>query len=141
MDATYILFATAGNCVSERHWHEAETVFAEGRDTLERHFAMEEKAMFIAGENAIGSGGPTGLMRMEHQHIRSVLGMLDDALERFDADGFTKYSETLNIMLRQHTSKRESIRYLMAGQTLSTEEEYISISKNTDARRRTAPEQ
>lgn len=112
------LFASAGGCVSRRHWHEAAFFFSECRDSLERDFAMEEDALTLYGEGLFGKRqGASALMRAEHRRIRCVLGMLDEALGMGDADGFMRYSRDLEAILRQHGDKKESLRYLMAQQT------------------------
>jgi hypothetical protein len=112
------LFASAGGCVSKKHWHEAAFIFAECRDSLERDFAKEEEALNLYGETPFGKcQGANELMRAEHHRIRCVLGMLDDALDVCDVEGFMRYSRDLDAILRQHGNKKESIRYLMAQQT------------------------
>jgi DUF438 domain-containing protein len=125
------LLASTDNRVREARWREAEIVFTECRESLERHFAMEERSLFIVYEKAIGiSEGPTSIMRMEHRQIRAVLAMLNEALDRFDAEGFIKHTGTLDTMLRQHCMKKESVRYLMADETFSVEQEALANSKN-----------
>lgn len=117
-----VAFTGPVNNISDANWREAEAVFAECRASLERHFAMEEKILFLAYENAIGkSEGPTSIMRREHHQIRSVLAMLNEALDKCDANDFVRHSEALDAMLRQHYIKKESIRYLMADETFSAE--------------------
>jgi hypothetical protein len=111
------LFASAGSCVSRKHWHEAAFIFAECRDSLERDFAIEEDALILHGETPFGKRqGASELMRAEHRCIRYVLGMLDAALDVCDANGFMRYSRDLDAILRQHGNKKESLRYLMAQQ-------------------------
>jgi hemerythrin-like domain-containing protein len=113
-------FIEAENCVSASLWDRAEICFQKFSDALEHHFAMEEKVLFLAFENAIGSAeGPTNVMRNEHRQIRGITSMLDQALKRRDANAFLGHAETLNILVQQHNMKEEGILYLMADRLLS----------------------
>lgn len=119
-------FIEAETCASTGLWERAEACFQQFCDALERHFAKEEKVLFLAFENAIGSSnGPTGVMRNEHQQIHGIVSMLQDALKRRDEDAFLGHSETLNIMMQQHNLKEESILYLMADRVLSEQKNDI----------------
>lgn len=120
------LFANAETSVSNNDWSTAETALKGFSESLERHFAMEEKVLFLAFEKAIGSSeGPTSVMRMEHKQLRAILGMLQESLAARDAEGFLGYSETLNTMMQQHNMKEESILYLMTDRVLSGQHEEI----------------
>ena len=129
------LFANAETCVGDDRWTDAEKLLNSFNDALEHHFAMEEKVLFLAFEQAIGSSeGPTAVMRMEHRQIRSILTMLQEALGKRDADAFFGSSETLNTMLQQHNMKEESILYLMTDRVLSgRQDEIIGAMRNIDA--------
>jgi hemerythrin-like domain-containing protein len=110
----------AENCVNENLWDRAEIWLQKFCESLERHFAMEEKILFLAFEKAIGSSeGPTSVMRNEHQQIRGITSMLQSALTRCEANAFLGHADTLNIMMQQHNLKEESILYLMADRVLS----------------------
>lgn len=129
------LFVSAETSVSENDWESAEATLAAFSAGLERHFAMEEKVLFLAFEKAIGSSeGPTHVMRMEHKQLRSILAMLQESLAERDADAFLGYSETLNTMMQQHNMKEESILYLMTDRVLSgQEDDIIHAMQNVDA--------
>jgi hemerythrin-like domain-containing protein len=110
----------AENCVNENLWDRAEIWLQKFCESLEHHFAMEEKILFLAFEKAIGSSeGPTSVMRNEHQQIRGITSMLQSALTRREANAFLGHADTLNIMMQQHNLKEESILYLMADRVLS----------------------
>lgn len=122
-------FIEAETCASTGLWERAEACFQQFCDALKRHFAKEEKVLFLAFENAIGSSnGPTGVMRNEHQQIHGIVSMLQDALRRRDQDAFLGHSETLNIMMQQHNLKEESILYLMTDRVLSAQKSEIITS-------------
>jgi len=129
------MFAEAETCVGDNRWAEADALLKAFNDALEHHFAMEERVLFLAFEQAIGSSeGPTAVMRMEHRQIRAITAMLQEALAKRDADAFFGCSETLNTMLQQHNMKEESILYLMTDRVLSgRQDEIISAMRDIDA--------
>jgi hemerythrin-like domain-containing protein len=125
------LFAAAETAVSKGRWDEAAALFGGFEEGLERHFAMEEKVLFVAFEKATGSSaGPTAVMRMEHAQIRSIMTLLHDAMANRDADDFLGHAETLNTMIQQHNMKEESILYPMTDRMLSTEREPVLEAMN-----------
>ncbi|GAB3554456.1 hemerythrin domain-containing protein [Noviherbaspirillum agri] len=113
-------FASAESSVVKKQWAEAEASLKDFSSALERHFTMEEKVLFPEFEAATGSTqGPTSVMRMEHQQMRSILALLQEALEQQDVDNFLGNSDTLNTMMQQHNMKEESILYVMSDRVLS----------------------
>jgi hemerythrin-like domain-containing protein len=128
-------FIQAETNVSNNCWEQAESDLAHFVEALERHFAMEEKVMFPEFEKATGStGGPTAVMRMEHQQLRSIVALLQEALAARDADTYLGHSETLNTMMQQHNMKEESILYPMADRVLSgSQDDIIGAMSEIDA--------
>jgi len=51
-------------------------------DSMRRHFAMEEDVLFPAfdARSGMGGGGPTAMMRMEHQQMRGLLDQIGAAM-------------------------------------------------------------
>lgn len=129
------LFASAETNASQNKWEEAQANLKEFITALERHFGMEEKVLFPEFENVTGSTqGPTNVMRMEHQQMRSILEMLQDSAKRCSTDDFLGYSETLNTMMQQHNMKEESILYMMTDRVLAgRQDEIIKTMSGTDA--------
>lgn len=129
------LFASAETNASQNKWEEAQANLKEFITALERHFGMEEKVLFPEFENVTGSTqGPTNVMRMEHQQMRSILEMLQDSANRCSTDDFLGYSETLNTMMQQHNMKEESILYVMTDRVLAgRQDEIIKTMSGTDA--------
>ncbi len=129
------LFASAETNASQNKWEEAQANLKEFITALERHFGMEEKVLFPEFENVTGSTqGPTNVMRMEHQQMRSILEMLQDSAKRCSTDDFLGYSETLNTMMQQHNMKEESILYVMTDRVLAgRQDEIIKTMSGTDA--------
>ncbi|MGK5090980.1 hemerythrin domain-containing protein [Deltaproteobacteria bacterium TL4] len=95
---------------------------------LRRHFAMEERIAFPAFEKQTGMmGGPTQVMRMEHEQMLNTLPEIDEALDDQDYDTVLGIGETLLILMQQHNMKEENILYPMIDQHLSNAEEFIKL--------------
>lgn len=116
------LFATAENAVAARDWPQAQSEFARFLASIRHHFAMEEEILFPAFEQRTGmSGGPTSIMRAEHQQMNSLLDSMAAALQGRNETGYLGLSETLLMLMRQHNLKEENILYPMADQALNGE--------------------
>ena len=117
------LFAAAENAVSEKDWTRARAHFDKFNASMRRHFAREEDVLFPAFETRTGmSGGPTFVMRAEHQQMNNLLTEMDAALEHTDGKHFLGLSETLLMLMRQHNMKEENILYPMSDQALADEQ-------------------
>lgn len=88
---------------------------------LRRHIAMEEEVMFPALESAasMGGGGPTAVMRIEHQQMIGLLDQIDAAVESGDAEQALDIGDTLLMLIQQHTIKEEGTLYPMAENLLA----------------------
>ncbi len=71
------------------------------------------------------SMGPTQVMRMEHEQIRSLSRDLAQQIQRQDADDFLGLSETLLTLMQQHNIKEEQVLYRLADQTLVGEHDML----------------
>ncbi|HJN77532.1 MAG TPA: hemerythrin domain-containing protein [Myxococcota bacterium] len=89
--------------------------------TMLRHLAMEEEVMFPAFEQATGmvGGGPTAVMRMEHEQMRGLLGGMKEAAAQGDTEAVLNLGDTLLMLIQQHNMKEEQILYPMADRVLS----------------------
>ena len=83
---------------------------------MRRHLAMEEEVLFPAFEAAsgMGGGGPTAVMRMEHQQMRGLLDQIAVAVESGDAQEALDIGDTLLMLIQQHNVKEEGMLYPMA---------------------------
>jgi hemerythrin-like domain-containing protein len=101
---------------------EWERVPAEVRalaEATEAHFRLEEEGLFPALEAAApAAGGPTSVMRMEHQQIRQMLDDLRAAAAARDKAECLGLLETLHLLVQQHNAKEEAILYPLADRTL-----------------------
>ena len=80
------------------------------------HAHLEDDALFKELEQHIGSDGPIGVMRMEHDEIESTLVRILQATERDDAKQMALHAIEV---ARSHFSKEENILFPMAEQMLS----------------------
>jgi iron-sulfur cluster repair protein YtfE (RIC family) len=117
------LFAAAENAVAVKDWANARALFNTFTAGMRRHFSREEDILFPAIEARTGmSGGPTFVMRSEHQQMNHLLSEMHGALERADGAAYLGLSETLLMLMRQHNMKEENILYPMADQALAGEQ-------------------
>ena len=115
-DASY---AVAEEKVAAGRWDEAGQSWTTYRNALETHLNREEGLLFPAFEAQTGNTqGPTAVMRMEHEQMRSLVSEMDEAIVAKDADSFLGLAETLMILTQQHNMKEEQILYPMIDQML-----------------------
>ncbi len=90
---------------------------------LLRHLRMEEEVMFPAFEQASGmtDGGPTFVMRSEHDQMRGLIEQMGVAADGDDYDELVDLGDTLLMLIQQHNQKEEHMLYPMAEQALSAD--------------------
>ena len=114
------IFARVETLAAKADWPAAAAAMAEFSGALHAHFAAEEDHLFPAFEAATGmSGGPTTVMRAEHDEMRTFLDSMQAAIDVRDADEFAGEAETLMIMIQQHNMKEENILYPMCDARLA----------------------
>lgn len=91
-----------------------------------RHFRIEEEILFPAFEAATGmTGGPTQVMRIEHQQMKGLLEEMRQSLLLGNLSRIPKVSETLMLLMQQHNLKEENILYPMMDQHLGNQVESL----------------
>ncbi len=91
-----------------------------------RHFEIEETLLFPAFEAATGSqGGPTQVMRMEHEQMKALLQRMETAFHEGDLTQLARVGETLMILMQQHNLKEENMLYPMMDQVLAPQREKL----------------
>ena len=90
---------------------------------LLKHLRMEEEVLFPAFEQATGmtDGGPTFVMRPEHDQMRGLLEQMDAAAEGGEHDELADLGDTLLMLIQQHNLKEEHMLYPMAEQALGAD--------------------
>jgi len=88
---------------------------------MRRHLAMEEEVLFPAFESAarMAGGGPTAVMRVEHQQMRGLLDQIESAMESGDTEQAMDIGDTLLMLIQQHNIKEEGMLYPMAENVLA----------------------
>ena len=88
---------------------------------MRRHLAMEEDVLFPAFDamSGMGGGGPTAMMKMEHQQMRGLLDQIGEAIEAGDAQEAMDIGDTLLMLIQQHNVKEEGMLYPMAENILA----------------------
>jgi iron-sulfur cluster repair protein YtfE (RIC family) len=90
--------------------------------SMRAHLGMEEEILFPAFEAATGmTGGPTQVMRMEHQQMRGVLDQMGAASSRGDHRELLDQGDTLLMLIQQHNQKEEGMLYPMSERALGAE--------------------
>lgn len=116
-------FAQVEDAVAKGDWGKAANLQRRFGADLDAHFGVEEGTLFPSFEAATGmTGGPTRIMRLEHQQMRSLLADLDASLSGRDKDEFLGSAETLLLLMQQHNMKEENILYPMCDQSLAGDE-------------------
>lgn len=120
------LYTDAENALANKNIDEAKRLYNEFYRATNHHFNMEERALFTTFEKRTGMmGGPTQMMRYEHQQLRAQLESMLKALETDQYDDFFGIGESFMIMLQQHNMKEEQMLYPMIDQTLGTDGELM----------------
>ena len=92
--------AEAEDAAASERWEEARAAFDAFAGATERHFEAEESVLFPRFEAAPGTpGGPTAVMREEHDEMRRLLAGMRHSLEASDREGFLDGCETMLLMM------------------------------------------
>jgi iron-sulfur cluster repair protein YtfE (RIC family) len=107
------LLASAKQALHAGDVARATARFAEFREGLERHIALEEEILFPAFEASTGASGagPTHVMRGEHSELRRLMAEIAGALERGGDEGRTTPLAALTARIYAHNGKEERILY------------------------------
>ncbi len=115
-------FAVAETAALTDDWGDAEAAFKAFRDSMARHFRIEEEVLFPALSSSGGPSGPVQVMLMEHAQIKELLKQMDEAVERKDGEEYGGLSETLLMVMQQHNHKEENILYPIMDHILASEQ-------------------
>jgi iron-sulfur cluster repair protein YtfE (RIC family) len=129
------LFASAEAAVAQKNWDSARSLFERFQAAMAHHLAMEEEILFPAFEARTGNSmGPTQVMRMEHEQMRSLLQDMASAVAASNQSRYLGLSETLNMLMQQHNLKEENMLYPMSDQVLGGEREAVILAMEAIAR-------
>ncbi len=120
------LYSEAENALADKKIDEAKALFDQFYCATNHHFDMEERELFITFEKRTGMmGGPTQMMRYEHQQLRAQLESMLKALTEGKYDDFFGIGESFMIMLQQHNMKEEQMLYPMIDRALAGDAEIM----------------
>jgi hemerythrin-like domain-containing protein len=120
------VYTKAENALSAKDAEGAKTLFEQFCQMTNHHFEMEERELFITFEKRTGMmGGPTQMMRYEHQQLRSLLESMRLALSENRTNDFFGIGESMMIMLQQHNMKEEQMLYPMIDRALGGDGEIM----------------
>lgn len=124
-------FAQAETSVEQADWPLAGGAFQRFVTLIEQHFSAEETVLFPAFEQATGmAGGPTSVMRMEHEQMRGLFADMRAAVSDQRGDDFLGDAQTLLILMQQHNMKEENILYPMCDQVLAAQSALMDSLQN-----------
>ena len=126
------LFASAEAAVAQNNWDSARSLFDRFLAAMAHHLAMEEEVLFPAFEARTGmSEGPTQVMRMEHEQMRTLFQDMARAVADANRNSYLGLSETFNMLMQQHNLKEENMLYPMSDQVLGGERDSLVRSMQT----------
>ncbi len=112
-------FARARDAAAAGDWAAASRWGGMFLREIARHIDIEEELLFPAFERSTGSsGGPTAVMRAEHERMREWFATMREALEARDAERYAEASRALGALLEGHNMKEENILYPMLDRLL-----------------------
>ena len=98
-----------------KDWSAAALAARDLSVALNRHFTLEEKALFPALAQVFKvAENPIGIMVAEHTQMRTLLAELNEAVAIRDQATYLGVLETLHFLIQQHNSKEEGVLYPMA---------------------------
>ena len=109
----------------------AESIFLSFKNELERHIIWEEDILFPVFEKKTGikDGGPTSVMRMEHNQIKNHLQEIKRKLHTKKIQGPCKEEVALFKVLESHNQKEENILYPGIDNLTSEQEKELMIKE------------
>lgn len=112
-------FTSAEEAIAKGEWQQGTLLWSQFAQELEKHFLREESILFPDFETRTGmAGGPTQMMRMEHEQMRALVVEINKAVQSQEQEQFLALTETLMITMQQHNMKEEQMLYPMIDQSL-----------------------
>jgi hemerythrin-like domain-containing protein len=100
------------------------------QETLD-HFVLEEEILFPAFEEQTGmTGGPTMVMRQEHNQVRALFEQMKLAINEQNSERAMGTIESVMLLIQQHNMKEEQILYPMSDNHLHNSAELVASMKH-----------
>jgi hemerythrin-like domain-containing protein len=117
------LLQRAAGSVAGRRVRQARADFRAFQLAFERHVRNEEEIVFPLFEVRVGLvGGPTVLMRDEHQRMADQVRSMAGALDCHDPAAFAEAQARFSDLFQAHTAKEERFLYTTLDRLLSSEQ-------------------
>lgn len=118
-----VIDGIAERAVAAAQAHDSAALARDGAEFLRRlrqHIEVEEQVLFPAFEQRTGmsAGGPSKVMRIEHEQMRPILAQMDTAVAAQDGAGYQRASKALLDILMPHNQKEEQMMYPMLDQAV-----------------------
>ena len=113
-----VIDGIAGRAVAAAEARDWTALAREGAEFLRRlrqHIEAEEQVLFPAFEERTGmsAGGPSKVMRIEHEQMRPILAQMEAAVAAQDGAAYQRASKALFDILLPHNMKEEQMMYPM----------------------------
>ncbi len=113
------LFAAATQGAEQGDWPACRQQFDAFLRALKHHMKIEEQVLFPAFEQASGiRGGPTWVMRQEHQQMLALLDEIATAIAARNAEDLRASAQSFVELMTLHSTKEERVLYPMCDETL-----------------------
>jgi molybdopterin-guanine dinucleotide biosynthesis protein A/hemerythrin-like domain-containing protein len=116
--------------LKRKEFQKAKNAFKNFQAGLKRHIVWEEEILFPVFETKTGhaNGGPTEVMRVEHQKIKIALEAIHGKVRQADPESDAEEAELINV-LSEHNRKEEQILYPMIDQVTTPDERQAIFEK------------
>ena len=113
----------AASSLADRRLRQARTDFRAFQAAFERHVRTEEEIVFPLFEVRVGLvGGPTVLMRDEHQRMMEQVRAMAAAVDCGNPGAFAESRARFAELFLAHTAKEERFLYMTLDRLLSAEQ-------------------
>jgi hemerythrin-like domain-containing protein len=115
-------FAAIAEPIGTGDWSAARDALQRYRQAIDRLVQMEEGVLFPAFERETGKDqGPTRVLRFDHSQLRHLLGELEAAVERGDAEASASLRSRMSVTLHEHWLREERLMLPMLEEVLAGE--------------------
>lgn len=113
------LFVAATQAAEQGDWAACHQQFNAFLRALKHHMKIEEEVLFPAFEQASGvSGGPTRVMRQEHQQMLAALDRIAASIAARNAEEFRALAQSFAGLMTAHSTKEEHVLYPLCDEVL-----------------------
>lgn len=112
------IFSEMEAAANNGNWEQTIELWQSFSHSMQQHLRHEEEELFPAFEAHGMEGGPTSVMRFEHEQMRGLMSQIEASVTLRDVDSLLGETETLLILMQQHNAKEEQVLYPMMDRVL-----------------------